>query len=123
MRYETVQVCHGERLGDIDYGFQFRPHFDCYCTTDEQRDLLCEQKILLLHNIEDGFKRGERVTVATYSDYYHEVIDVGMYDGWPYWKPVPSVCTLGTLGGCEWHSIFSVSSARFAPKLERDPNG
>ena len=32
-----------------------------------------------------------------------EVLDVGMYDGWPYWKPVPSVFTRSALGGGEWH--------------------
>lgn len=39
-----------------------------------------------------------------------DVLDVGMYDGWPYWKPVPSVYSRGPLGG-EWHCFSMLSGA------------
>jgi hypothetical protein len=39
---------------------------------------------------------------------WKRVIQVGMYDGWPFWKPTPSVMLAGTLGA-EWHPWYSIS--------------
>jgi len=36
---------------------------------------------------------------------------VGMYDGWPYWRPVPSISVIGTLG-IEIFSMFSLTGIR-----------
>lgn len=38
-------------------------------------------------------------------DYGHggrEILDICMYDGWPYWEPRPAVCYVGPLGSAEW---------------------
>lgn len=43
----------------------------------------------------------------TYGDYERPIIKVCMYDGWPYWRPTPSILYVGPLGGCEWASFNS----------------
>lgn len=30
-----------------------------------------------------------------------EVVKVGMYDGWPYWKPTPAIGYIGPMGSIE----------------------
>lgn len=40
------------------------------------------------------------------------VLDVGMYDGWPFWSPVPSVLTDGPLGVGDWHPFYDVSAVQ-----------
>jgi hypothetical protein len=39
---------------------------------------------------------------------WKRVIQVGMYDGWPFWKPIPSFQLAGPLGA-EWHPWYSLS--------------
>lgn len=31
-----------------------------------------------------------------------QILDMGMYDGWPYWTPRPAICFLGPLNSAEW---------------------
>ena len=51
---------------------------------------------------------------------WKEVLRVGMYDGWPYWRPYPSVQIAGTLGP-EWHSYHSITDIERKPaRRERD---
>lgn len=39
---------------------------------------------------------------------------VGLYDGWPYWRPYPSFVREGPLGP-ETHSYYQIHSVRVAP--------
>jgi hypothetical protein len=41
---------------------------------------------------------------------YRRILEIGMYDGWPYWSPYPSYCTVSPLGGIEWLSFNSIDS-------------
>jgi hypothetical protein len=110
VRTETRTVRIGERTGDIDWSYNFRKHYDTLCTNNAGRDEACERRKKQLHQIEEAFKNGVNVRATTYGGWprcgMNKVIDVGMYDGWPYWYPVPSVCTAGTFGA-EWHSFDS----------------
>jgi hypothetical protein len=50
-------------------------------------------------------------SASTYTGWpriWHKVISVGMYIGWPYWRPIPSVLLQGPLGP-EWHSFLSLT--------------
>lgn len=109
MRVETRTVCIGERMGDIDWSYDFRKHFDCYCTTDEQRDKRCEEAKAMLRELEEAHREGRAFQATTYGGWprcgWGPVTDVGMYDGWPYWKPVPSVRI-----GSEWTCFSSITS-------------
>lgn len=41
----------------------------------------------------------------TYGDCERPIIKLCMYDGWPYWRPTPSVYYVGPLGGGAWASF------------------
>jgi hypothetical protein len=115
MKTSTITVREGERTGDIDWSFDFRSFFDNMGTTEPRKDAACEASKAMLRRIEEDFKAGREVTATTDGGWprfgWHRVIDVGMYDGWPYWKPVPSVCLLGPLGA-EWHSFWSLTESQ-----------
>lgn len=112
MRTRTVTVREGENVGPIDWSYDFLSHFASYCTSDERRADLCARSIEQLRTVEERFKAGKKTLATTDGGWprfgWHEVVDVGMYDGWPYWKPVPSVMTRGPLGG-EWHAFSFIT--------------
>ena len=110
MRTETHTVRIGEKMGPIDWAYDFRTHFDNYCTSDKGRDEICAKRVAKLRLIDEAVKAGRTVYASNYGGYpriWARVLDVGMYDGWPYWKPVPSVMLASPLGGGEW-SYFSM---------------
>lgn len=118
MKYRTEIVREGERVGDIDWTYNFRQHFDCYGSNDKRRDEACEEAKERLRRVESAYKEGREIRATNYGGWprigLHKVIDVGMYDGWPYWTPVPSVLTAGPLGD-EWHSFCSITTVEGAP--------
>lgn len=113
MKTYTTTVREGERTGDVDWSYDFRQHFNNYCTSDAGRDEICARSVERFKAIADAVAAGQTVRATTYGGWprcgFHEVLDVGMYDGWPYWKPVPSVLMRGVLGGAEWHSFCSLT--------------
>lgn len=118
MRTETRTVRIGERVGDIDWTYNFRQHFDNLGSSEERRDEACEEAKELLRRMEAAHKEGREIRATTDGGWprfgLYKVIDVGMYDGWPYWRPVPSVLTLGPLG-TEWHSFCSITTVEDVP--------
>lgn len=121
MMFETTTVRIGERVADIDWAYDFRSHFNILCSDDEHRDEACERAKDRLRRMEAAIKEGKEVLATTNGSWprcgLKKVADVGMYDGWPYWRPVPSVMTYGTLG-TEWHSFSSITDIE-----EVTPNG
>lgn len=119
MRTETHTVRIGERVGDIDWGYDFRQHFNNMCTSDARRDEACARSVAQLRAIDTAFREGRKVRVTTDGGWprfgWGDVLDVGMYDGWPYWKPTPAVLKSGVFGG-EW-KFFHGLDAEFAPAL------
>lgn len=112
MKLVTQQKRVGEHLGDIDWSYDFRSHFDLLCCNDAGRDESCETSKQQLAKLEFAFKAGKRLQATTSGGWprlgWHPVINIGMYDGWPYWKPVPSVCLQGPLGP-EWHAFNAIT--------------
>ena len=98
MRTYQVTQREGERLGDIDWNYNFRPHFDGYCCNEQRKLEFMVAAIENLFQVERLFKKGIQLRV-TEGQFAHDLLDVGMYDGWPYWKPVPSICIRTVLGG------------------------
>jgi hypothetical protein len=48
------------------------------------------------------------------------ILTICMYDGWPYWKPMPAVCYIGPLNRAEWahfdsYGVNNASIVRRAP--------
>ena len=110
MRTVTRVERIGERLADVDWNYDFRSHFDTTAMNPDAREARCAEYVERLREIERRFKAGERFSATTYGGLpriWGPVLDVGMYDGWPYWRPVPSV-HIGTWMGGEWHAFDRV---------------
>lgn len=108
MRTETRTVRIGEWLGPIDWSYDFAAHGwdrSGSCNPD-----LIPESIETLRKVEEGLARGERWMVTEHQT-HHEVIQVGMYDGWPFWKPTPTYL-LKSWCGAEESSWFGPHHAR-----------
>lgn len=122
MRSYTVTKFEGENLGPIDWSYDFRSHgaYGCMCSPESVKDECCETHKSLLKQAEELFRSGKRVSVRI-SDWWHDLYDVGMYDGWPYWKPTPAICTSTPLGGSEWHFFYDLREVKeLTPKQSEE---
>jgi hypothetical protein len=114
MRSYTKTVYEGERVGDIDYSFPFAAS-NCYnCErTEESRAELIQRHVDLLLEIERRLAAGESLQVQTGGGYWHDVLSIGMYDGWPFWKPTPAVQRRDhVLGGAVWDFWYEIHGVR-----------
>ena len=96
MRYKTVEVREGELLGPIDWDYNFRQHFDCLCSPDAYKDRRCAEVVERLRKVSE--EPDSFLVVTSYPDKRRDVYAVGMYDGWPYWRPTPALLVSGVLG-------------------------
>ena len=110
MKRYMVEHCEGELLGPIDWSYDFCPHFSGYCCPDDAKREMMVKAIDNLWAVERLHIQGQRVEVCT-RDFWHPLIAVGMYDGWPYWKPVPSILVQGPLGA-QWEQFPCVDDYR-----------
>ena len=111
MKTYMVQQREGKLLGPIDWNYNFRSHFDCYCTDDAGKQKECDAAVAQLRSLCNG-KSWEATTDGGWPRVgWGRVLAVGMYDGWPYWRPVPSVLIDGFLGA-SWHSFDSVRGVK-----------
>ncbi|WP_245518720.1 MULTISPECIES: hypothetical protein [unclassified Mesorhizobium] len=77
MRTETQTVRIGENMGPIDW------------TYSSSKDM----------------PQMWRDAESNPSDYLFNgraIIEICMYDGWPYWEPRPAICFIGPLNSPEW---------------------
>lgn len=104
-----ITVHEGEYLGPVDWSFDFEGFsstINPQCVK-QATDMLHELKIGDLATTDGGWPRVG----------WNKVIQIGMYDGWPFWKPVPSVCLLGPLGP-EWHPWYSLTGVERAARTQ-----
>lgn len=98
-----IEPCPGHRIGEwigpIDWSYDFQKDAPNWCTTAERAETLTHELIDRLRKIEAGLARGERWMVSNGTT-LRPVLRVGMYDGWPYWRSVPTYLT-GTWAGSE----------------------
>jgi len=111
MKIKMVQQREGELLGPVDWTYNFRSHFDCQGTTDERRDECCAEAVNKLRQLANGEKWEATTDGGWPRCGWGEVVAVGMYDGWPYWRPVPSVAIMGTYG-VEWSAFSNITGIR-----------
>src|ERR1700750_2574029 len=105
MRHEQRMISIGERLGDIDWSYDLNRHAWSASGGGHNTELIpCE--VERWRQMEAAFKAGKTVRVRMYET-YEKVVDVGMYDGWPYWRPHPSFQSCNWLG-CSWHSFMNI---------------
>lgn len=102
----------GEWLGPVDWDYDFRSHYSGLCTSDEGRNEACERDKNRLRMIVES---PDKYEVTTYGGWprcgWGPVVSVGMYDGWPYWRPVPSVA-YRTFLGIETTSFCGITNIR-----------
>jgi hypothetical protein len=90
--------------GPVDPDYDWLSGFANYGATDQRkREMADRAKTLML-----SLKSGDRVTSSGQFD--RVVVEAGMYDGWPYWKPVPAISYIGPLGGIEYDFFNNLSA-------------
>ena len=107
MKTTTVTKREGEFLGLVDWDYDFASHFTGY-GNPEIAARFCEEAVKMLRLLSAGGSWQATTDGGWPRVGWREVISVGMYDGWPYWRPVPSVCLSGVFGS-EWHSFSSLT--------------
>lgn len=101
MRYQQVTERIGELLGPVDWSYDFESH----CWGPDKggtNPAIVESSKRVLRQICDEPDAKWMVGIS-HSDGLHELLAVGMYDGWPHWKPTPCIC-VSTWLGAEWHT-------------------
>lgn len=96
--------------GPIDLEHNFRASFENMCCGEDRKSAACSRALRLILEIETALESGKGID-ANVSGYWREVYSVAMYDGWPYWKPMPAVCVSGTLGP-EYHFFYDLLDVR-----------
>lgn len=116
MKSRTEVVWEGEKLGPIDWNHPFIDSFGNYCCNDEQKQKYCDEAVAHLRKVVEMFSEdGPRIQVQC-SEYWYDVIDVGMYDGWPFWKPMPAVQTLDNVfRTAKWDFFYELRGVRLKP--------
>jgi hypothetical protein len=95
---ETVTRRVGENIGEIpaDYPFHESSSYPCNPETRIEKG----QKILEIQKL---FREGKKISVFYDPIIGGDLLDIGMYDGWPYWKPTPAMLLSNWRGVGEWH--------------------
>ena len=83
MKISTVTVREGESMGPVDWSHPTAENMPAIWREAEKNPT--------------GF---------TFTEYRRSIIEICMYDGWPYWTPTPAVCFIGPLNSAEW-SFFN----------------
>jgi hypothetical protein len=92
----TGKARRGTMVGPVDPDYDWLSGFASYCCSDERKAAMAaEAKDLML-----SLKPGDEVVRS--GQFSKRVVEVGMYDGWPYWRPVPAVSYVGPLGSIEY---------------------
>ena len=107
MIIRTTTQREGEHLGPVDWSYDFASHFTGY-GNPEIASKFCEEAVKMLRALSGGGEWRATTDGGWPRCGWHEVALVGMYDGWPYWHPVPSVCLIGPLGS-EWKSFSAIT--------------
>lgn len=101
--HETVTRREGEYLGFV--GEEFELPENIYPCNPETR----KNKMKMFLEIQELFQQGKKIRVWYDPMLAGMVMEIGYYDGWPYWKPYPHVRIQHWFGGENhpWHSIYS----------------
>jgi hypothetical protein len=119
MRYRTVTERIGECLGPIDWSFDF--HASDWEHGGSLNPQSVKEAVERLRQVEADPGAYLATTDGGWPRVgWHRVLQVGMYDGWPYWRPYPSVKLEGTLGH-EWHSYHSITEIMRKKAREATP--
>lgn len=117
MKTRMVEERIGEYLGPVDWSYDFASH-DWSDRRGGINPHRITEQVERLRAIADGLDHGQGWEATTDGGWprvgWKRVIRVGMYDGWPHWRPVPSVQIAGVLGS-EWHQFYAIADAYRRP--------
>lgn len=104
MREYTVTKREGEYLGPVDWDYDFINDTNRYPGIPEETRLeYLNENISWVKELDEA----ENIQEYSVSNYggcpkiWNKALKVGMYDGWPYWRPRPAVL-METWHGSEW---------------------
>lgn len=90
MKTKTVTVREGEKLGPVDWEYNFEEH--SWDNGGSINPRVISRKVELLKKIESNPEKYEVTSDGGVPKYgWGRVTWVGMWDGWPSWKPTPYV--------------------------------
>lgn len=113
MKYRTEIVREGEKLGVIDWAHPFIDSFQNYCASDEQKQIYCDKSVAVLKQVTEA--DDPMMLQVRCDDYWYNVFDVGMYDGWPFWRPMPAVQVEDRVFHCAiWKFFYELAECRMA---------
>lgn len=116
MRYETRTERIGEDVGPIDWSHpmiaaELAKKISNPCRTDNGMSYRAPL-LDLLREVEKSPGDYEATTDGGWPKVgWGEVLAVRMYDGWPYWRPTPSVLIKGWAGS-SWHAFNAIAEVR-----------
>ena len=104
---KTVVERIGENMGPVpkDYDIWDKRWGGLYPNNPEIR----VAKFQMFLDMQEAFLNGNKIRVSYDPDFGDFLADVGLYDGWPYWEPVPCFKQATWLGG-EWHTWYQIHS-------------
>jgi hypothetical protein len=103
-----VEHREGELLGPVDWNYDFNKHNGVLCCSDQQKAEITFARVERLWKLERAYLSGKELRVCTSGQFWHDLIAVGMYDGWPFWTPTPAICYVGPLGGAQWDFFYEL---------------
>ena len=91
---QTVIKREGEFLGVLDDDYDYLQH-RVYPNNPE----IVVEKIRSMKELEKLFLNGKNMSVSYGDCLSGELVNIGMYDGWPFWKPTPAFMVKTWHGG------------------------
>jgi hypothetical protein len=106
-----MQVCRvGEYLGKIDWTYNFQIHD--WDHGGSMNPKILARNIEYLHILEASPGKYDATDYGgSPRSGWGKVIKIGMYDGWPYWAPTPSIF-IEDDGWGKWIHVFSIVEIR-----------
>lgn len=122
MKTRTVTERIGEYLGPVDWSYDFAQH-NWSGSRGGINPEVGKKSLETLRLLEAEPEAYEATIDGGWPKIgWKRVLKVGMYDGWPFWKPTPSVLLSGPLGA-EWHPWYSITDFERAGEQEERGSG
>ena len=110
VKHKKVTKRVGEYLGPVDWDYDFYQHFENYGGSKKAKKEKCINKKKMLKTIE---KNPDKYEISTYPHVWKKVHKVGMWDGWPYWRPVPAVKVYDSIANTyTWKHFYEIKHIR-----------
>ena len=98
MKTRMVEERIGEWLGPVDWAYDFSQH-KTITTYFIDKGVAALRRIEEVSGRDDPALEGWRYWPSGFNAF--DVVCVGMYDGWPFWKPTPAIGYIGPLRSVE----------------------